>query len=332
MTTDDYILLVYKNLKREISSSEFDLLNEQTIQDDSFAKLRDEIEDTWDITGDVPEISTSEEINSSFDRLLNKKKKELQEKSIEPVLKKEAKIVGFRKYQKYIAGIAAILILSLSMWWFSQDSNNLFEGGTNGLALTLEDQSSIFLAANSTLEVKSFGKTREMTLKGKAEFSVAHDASRPFIVYTQASKTEVLGTKFVIHEADKISKIILQVIEGKVRFSNSNSDQEKIVIKDETAVLEKNQISKRARLNNLKAESISILRYEEENLQNVIDEIMIIFNEEVIIENSTLKDCILSGVIPAKSTDTVLKYIATQFDLEIENSDQKWILRGGNCQ
>lgn len=86
--------------------------------------------------------------------------------------------------------------------------------------ITLPDNSIIYLGAESKVRFpEKFGTgNREISLSGEAFFEVAKDSKHPFIVYTGAVQTEVLGTSFKI-DAFTGKHITVAVATGKVRVA-----------------------------------------------------------------------------------------------------------------
>ena len=102
--------------------------------------------------------------------------------------------------------------------------------------IRLPDSSKVWLNVNSSLSYSKDFKKRIVKLKGEGFFSVTKNKGN-FIVITENSTTEVLGTDFDLkEEAD--SKITLTVAEGAVNFVYNDSKGEKMLIKEgEKAVL-----------------------------------------------------------------------------------------------
>ena len=84
--------------------------------------------------------------------------------------------------------------------------------------LLLPDGSKVFLAHNSVLEYQEpfSNNKREITLAGKAEFSVAKDSAKPFIVYSDQLSTRAIGTRFTVTSFKTSENITIQLFEGKV--------------------------------------------------------------------------------------------------------------------
>src|SRR5690606_6655979 len=87
--------------------------------------------------------------------------------------------------------------------------------------LHLEDGSVVWLnAASSFSYPREFSRgTREVFLEGEAFFSVARDATRPFIIHTAEMETRVLGTTFNVKAYRNADDMQVTVVSGEVEVS-----------------------------------------------------------------------------------------------------------------
>jgi transmembrane sensor len=89
--------------------------------------------------------------------------------------------------------------------------------------LNLSDGSSVILNAGSKIRLPEYfsqNTPRELYLSGEAYFEVEHDPERPFIVYTDNSATEVLGTKFQVSSYPENGDVKVVVSDGKVALQS----------------------------------------------------------------------------------------------------------------
>lgn len=86
----------------------------------------------------------------------------------------------------------------------------------------LPDGSIIFLNKEAEIILdKNFGvKDRKVQLMGEAYFDIAHNKSKPFIVYNASSAITVLGTRFWLNDKNKDALVTL--LSGKINYSNEN--------------------------------------------------------------------------------------------------------------
>lgn len=91
----------------------------------------------------------------------------------------------------------------------------------NAHRLTLPDSSQVLVSPKSELKYpgRFQGERRIVHLKGEAFFEVTHDATRPFLVYTNKVVTTVLGTSFVVKAPVGQQQVVVQVRTGKVRVT-----------------------------------------------------------------------------------------------------------------
>jgi transmembrane sensor len=88
----------------------------------------------------------------------------------------------------------------------------------------LPDSSKVVLNKNSSISfAKDFSDTARMTyLLGEAYFEVRKNG-KPFIVYSEGTQVQVMGTSFDIKANEKEDEIQVAVLEGVVAFRNQGS-------------------------------------------------------------------------------------------------------------
>ena len=140
------------------------------------------------------------------------------------------------------AAAAVILaVLGVYFWLLDNDlpSNRMLYSAIAGeqKEIHLADGSTVSLNGNSKIQTADdFGtSSRHLSLVGEAYFEVAEDKSKPFVVTAGKVTAEALGTKFNVRKADKDEAVQLSVVEGKVRFSDLNHQQELILVADQVA-------------------------------------------------------------------------------------------------
>ncbi len=152
---------------------------------------------------------------------------------------KGSKGILFLFRTRYVAGLAACLLLIAGFYWYFSNrslpsSNNnaykafmqetehkSFEYNNNSDGeqhIVLSDGSEVVLEKNSRLTYAanfSSGK-REVYLEGNAFFNIARNPERPFIVYTHTIVTKVLGTSFYVKANTSAETASVVVKTGKV--------------------------------------------------------------------------------------------------------------------
>lgn len=132
----------------------------------------------------------------------------------------------------YISAAAMLAFLVSASVYFNEAfinrSMNL-NAGISDVSFNLHDGSIINLAEESSISYKEkFEDKRVVELDGQATFDVASDPNKPFLIYTQHTVTEVVGTKFTINgNGDKTQ---IEVHEGVVKFSKKGNSNKSLTL------------------------------------------------------------------------------------------------------
>ncbi len=96
--------------------------------------------------------------------------------------------------------------------------------------LRLPDGSQVVLYNKSMLSYQEpFGyKMRDITLKGKADFTVAKDITKPFSVLSHDIVTTAIGTSFTVTALEHGKNIIVKLYEGKIMVKSAYNAKRKL--------------------------------------------------------------------------------------------------------
>ena len=149
------------------------------------------------------------------------------------------KSFGLIRYGLAAACIATIMIAGIR---FIKQQNHPLSPREENIVATqrgsksytvLPDGTQVWLNADTKISYgKSFGAgSREVTLTGEAYFDVVKDASKPFIVHTEAMDVIVLGTAFNVsaYKGEKHTEATL--IRGSVEVSLKKYHNKKVMLK-----------------------------------------------------------------------------------------------------
>lgn len=152
---------------------------------------------------------------------------------------------------KRIARIAAILLLPLlsavATYYIKQDVIQISEPemvecfvpyGERKYVL-LSDGSEVWVNAGSLLVyAKEFtGNTRSIYLNGEANFKVAKDPDKPFIVKTEYMDIEALGTVFNVQSYPDTKNSIATLEHGKIKICTKQSDMLSFILYPDEQVI-----------------------------------------------------------------------------------------------
>lgn len=193
---------------------------------------------------------------------------------------------------------------------------------------TLPDQSVITLNKNSTIDYpeKFTGQTRTVSLEGEAFFSVAHDKTKPFIIYVNDVTIKVVGTSFNVKSMNGNTEVIVEtgiveVIHKKKEISLHPN--EKILVKKDENVLAKEKET---------GELYNYYRTKEFECDNtplweLIQVLNQAYNVNIVIENKGLRNLPLTTTFNNESLDKILEIIQQTFNISVTKSDSEIILK-----
>lgn len=190
---------------------------------------------------EYPEVS-SEELYARIKSDINQSPQSQRKHSVNPI----------HRWMGMAAAVILSLFVVLFFFEFQQERyqknqevkskypKTITASAYSDTAVTLSDGSSVRLNANSELIVeKGFEKkTRSVSLEGKAYFEVKDNFERPFVVQTDYSFIQVVGTKFEVEAYPDQPEVIVKVDEGKVRFFSRDERLEPLdLTKNESGTL-----------------------------------------------------------------------------------------------
>jgi ferric-dicitrate binding protein FerR (iron transport regulator) len=197
--------------------------------------------------------------------------------------------------------------------------------------LRLPDGTKVFLNANSSIHYpeKFTASSREVTVEGEAYFEVTHDASRPFVVNTRQTKTQVLGTSFnVKSQPDKNIEVTL--VAGSVRVMASDKI---ILVPGEQAVVDHTSQALRRKtvdVNKYIGWKDNILYFEEVKLQDAVAMLEDWYDVNIEIKSNALRNCLITAKYQNESLENVLKSFQFLLQAKINRDDLKNIIITGN--
>ncbi|MFT5759433.1 MAG: transmembrane sensor [Alteromonadaceae bacterium] len=211
---------------------------------------------------------------------------------------------------------------------------------------TFDDGSIIHLNTNSRIETEFSDEKRIIKLiKGEVLFEVAHDPSRPFIVYAGDRLVQAIGTKFVVHL--KPENIQVTVTDGKVKMSkvamntkltdikelNSTTKQKDdvFIIKGEKVFVGSDQVPKLTHIKpeNLKRELSWLdgkLIFDNEELFDVIEEFNRYVDIVIVLEDPALHNIRISGRFDLGDSEALIEALELSFNIKSQRLASNKIL------
>lgn len=239
---EQFTELLAKKLSGEISTDELAEFNRLIASDSAFQKEYEAIKAYW-----TEDDEPYENIVSIFEDIKVRAGIPDTDNLVELHKPKKDRVLILR-----IAAAASVLIIISTFFYFIKLKpeqpaalvlTELKTGNGAIKNIRLPDGTSVTLNAASVLKYPGTfaGKTREVYLSGEGFFDVAKDHSHPFIVHTNKSDIQVLGTAFDIKCYDTDSLFEATLFRGSIEASVKNASDSKVLLKpSDKLVIENN--------------------------------------------------------------------------------------------
>ncbi|EAY25332.1 FecR family protein [Microscilla marina] len=333
-TAHDELLtdLITKNLSRNISSEEADQLDVWLTKNNENKQLYEDLVKVWENTTYYQESYQPDTAQglARFNQLIV----DTDKKSDAPV-----KSLNKKSSQKFtLVGIAATvaLLLVAGYWLFFQSSSITVVATANTTqTITLPDGSTVSLNKNSELSYDKKFDPRIVKLKGEAFFEVTKQGGKPFSIFSNGTKTEVLGTSFNIKTSNKNSDVEVTVITGKVAVSLEKVPQKRVLLAPGDKAVCKKQVKlikkEKSSNQNFLAWKTRRLAFENHTLQNIIPELERFYQVKIELTNSKMLNCRFTGTFDNVALEEALEIIKFTFNASYTKSSNKYIIKGKGC-
>jgi transmembrane sensor len=219
--------------------------------------------------------------------------------------------------------------------WTAVTNNN-----TESKQFTLADGSKVMLFAGAVIKYPlSFSKdARPVYLEGKALFTVAKDADRPFTVYNKDVATTALGTKFLVEE-NKDDLVLVKLFEGKVVIrpaSNTIKWVDKVLLPGDIFTYNKTakQVSVQQYKNNDRIKTNdrtgakNELNFVNAELDDVFEVLNSQYQNEISYNKNDITGMYFTGIISqTQSLEKVLDIITQMNGLHVVKQKSKYIIQ-----
>ena len=271
------------------------------------------------------------DVDAAWDKL-NINIKILGNQKVKPIIK----INWFNNFLK----IAAVLVVLFILWFVAakqfvipQNDVISFKTGNTSAEKILPDGTKISLNKNSSITYPTIfeGDTREIKLDGEAFFNVHHDVAHPFIIHTQGTDIQVLGTSFNVRAYNAQVQVIVNT--GRVRFSKNNREVilekgQKGELLAHTATIIKSEVEEQKEVKQGKKLSFE---FEKVSLGEVVEKLNQTFGKKISFSNQKIKDCKLTASFQDEELENIINVIAETFGLKVDIQKDLIILSGGGC-
>lgn len=199
------------------------------------------------------------------------------------------------RLQRWVA-VAAVLVVLAGAFLIYTNNRESYTGqqqvyvpAGQRTGITLPDGTTVWLNSNTTFSYDSgFGvENRTVRVNGEAFFKVTKDADRPFIVLTDKSKVEVLGTVFNVHDYKGYDYYVTSVVEGAVKVTAGNGDNNEFQLAPGQKVTgNRGDLKKMEYIAGTDSWTKGVLVFEDELIRNVLNRLSAYYNVTIIMQNN----------------------------------------------
>lgn len=226
---------------------------------------------------------------------------------------------------RWVAAAVILLCTYISINYFNQteketDRNLLTRQNSENttLATTLEDGSIVYLAGNAAIRYPEHFQSdrREISLRGNALFDITGNRTRPFVIETEETHIEVLGTAFHVNSGGS-KPFELSVQRGMVKVTLKKSGQDVLVRAGETATLSSRKLLvSETKDSDQFARYTRHIRFKDERLADILRIININSDDLHLQTTPALEDRKLTVTFSDNSPETMAELICMALKLK----------------
>lgn len=235
---------------------------------------------------------------------------------------------------------AAVILLVVGWFlWLKTPEQMILQTADAVIEQKLPDGSQVSVNRGSKVTYpENFGrKQRTVKLQGEAFFEVASNKKKPFIVDAGQASVLVLGTRFNV-KALPGEEVEVTVMEGLVKLFRVDSislDTAYIMLQaGEVGILQKGETQPE------KVEGTSpdelfwmdkTLIFKQTELRHVFKLLEQYYDITIRVDKRTINNCMLTATFSNNSIREILDIISITLHLEVEKTDEEYIIKGNGC-
>jgi len=220
------------------------------------------------------------------------------------------------------ASLIAVCGIGLTAWvTHSARTTHTYTTGVGEFhRISLPDGSAVSLNTDTKIEVSYSGANRGVELmQGEAQFEVAHDADRPFVVTANGTHVSVVGTAFVVRKRSAASLDVL-VSEGRVAIDSAPAT---LVSAGQMALIRDGRLTRRAvdDISRRVAWTEGMLIFNGETLSEAVAEFNRYNRRQLVITDAELASKTIGGAFKATNPDRFATALEKMFRVDVQVHD-----------
>ncbi|MES2837682.1 MAG: FecR domain-containing protein [Bacteroidota bacterium] len=325
--------IIIRSLQAEASKEELAALQNWMQQSKENKKLYNDIKKIWNDTEMITVSSSNFDADAAWQKI-NKRITEYDSK-----VKQLQPVATTNKWLKIAAAILVLFTIGATSYFvYDNVAVKDLVAQTNASQMqeiVLADGTKIILNKNTqvTYPDKFNGATREITLDGEAFFEVAKDSAKPFIIHTFNSNVQVLGTSFNVRAFKKSKAVEVDVVTGKVAFSDISGKQKVYLLPGDKGTLDtENKLAVSQTVdNNFNAWQSKRMVFSNTKLDRVLGTLENFFEVEFKVSNQKIYDCYFTATFDQPNINEVLQVLSVSMGVTYTKKDNVYYLNGNGC-
>lgn len=236
---------------------------------------------------------------------------------------KRQRIIFFKRTLRVLSAACILLVASFFYFYHKPQVSAIYSYSTikgkkigpfvnRRSDILLADGTTVSLYRGSTITIADDYNTadRKIVLNGQAFFSVAHNAAKPFTVFSENLKTRALGTSFLVRDFSSSNPTVL-LLQGKVKinqpYSNTSDylDQGNgLILNRKTKTTSKTTVN----INELNQICFSELKFDNASTEEIVSKVEQFYGVEIQLNSVHLKK--ITGDYSEQSLDQIIASIA----------------------
>jgi transmembrane sensor len=239
----------------------------------------------------------------------------------EPVVEAPAVARGVsrRAVMGWALAASVVAAVGLVSWQWLSAPELYATGVGEQKVVPLGDGSVITINTSSRVSVRfTHSQRRVEVLGGQANFAVAKDATRPFVVSAGGGETLAVGTEFDVYQ--RANETVVTLIEGRVTVTSPQGGSTAIQLAagEQVAYSQHGTAQRTADLQRASAWRARKLDFADTPLSEAISEANRYSNLKIELRGTELADARISGVFDAGRNDAVAEGVRAYFGLRLE--------------
>lgn len=325
----EFLDLIVKDLSGELTSDDQQRLQDWVASNDDNRKLYDEYMKVWKemdkVTG-----RTSREIDKEWTRL-----QQAIHEETDATIEKTRKTSMLWRIAASIVIFVTVGAAIIYVWNLNRYQEIISDAAVEQVELPEGSKVSLNVDTKLAYSKKFQSDTRQVELEGEAFFEVVQDTIRPFIIKTGDIQIEVLGTSFNVKAYPHEDQVEVTVERGKVAvYRIKNKNDVVILVKGEKAVFDKSSRELEALANeniNYQSWKTKKIIFEDTPMSEVVRIINEIYQSDLRLLTTDLKDCPVTTTFDNQSLETILNVLSSTLNLTITKEGGAIIISGEGC-